>query len=323
MILSKNGVETKFVPSLVSTGFIPLFMTGLVVAQDNDVEADGERRQWPIEITVAAGLQYDDTVSVEELDRTRSVDDFAAVLDLDLRYRKRFDQGSDLRISYSLAQKSYFEETDFDLQIHNLSFNFKQDFEHFDLGLQNYNVLARLDDSEILNFQHISPYLTTFLTDKLYLRTSYFYRNKDFPDNPERDGQVHAADTDLYYFINGTRNYIVAGLRYENENTRAAEFEFNGRQLELRYARRVDWYGDRPVRIRLDWRIEDRDYKNITPSLGARRDDQRQRWRARVDFPISTTWTALFSYQYRDHESNLAAADFDDNRVELQFEAVF
>lgn len=323
MFSNKNEDGSASVPGFISVGLLTMVMTGPVVAQDDDVEADGEQRQRPIEITVAAGVQYDDAVSVEELDLTRNVGDFAAIFDLDLRYRKRFDQGSDFRIGYSLAQKSYFEETDFDLQIHNLSFNFKHDFKHFDLGLQNYNVLARLDNEELLNFQHVSPYLTTFLTDKMYLRTSYFYRNKEFPDNPDRDGHVHAADTDLYYFIDGTRNYFVAGLRYENENTRAAEFEFNSRQLALQYARRLDWHGDRPVRIRLDWRIEDRDYQNVTPSLGERRDDQRQRWRARVDLPINTTWTALFSYQYRDHESNLATADFDDNRIELQFEAAF
>lgn len=307
---------------LVIVAVLTCAVTTPLSAQDDD-DSDGERRQWPIEVTIAVGLQYDDTVTVEELDRTREVGDFAAVIDLDLRYRKRFNQGSDLRVGYSLAQKSYFEETDFDLQIHNLSFNFKQDFEHFDLGLQNYNVLARLDGSELLNFQHFSPYLTTFLTRKLYLRASYFFRNKDFPDNPDRDGHVHAADADLYYFIDGTRNYFVAGIRYENENTRAAQFNFNGRQLQLGYVRRLDWYGDRPVRIRLDWRFEDRDYQNITPSLGERRDDQRQRWRARLDLPIDATWTALLSYQYRNHESNLASADFDDNRVELQFEAAF
>ncbi|AKS41119.1 surface lipoprotein assembly modifier [Wenzhouxiangella marina] len=278
---------------------------------------------WPIEVTVAAGLQYDDLVTVEELDQVRNVGDAAAVLDLDLDYERNFDQGTDLSLGYSLSQKSYFDESEFDLQIHNLSFGLKQNFEHFDLGIETYHVQARLDGDELLSFTHLSPYFTRFLTRRLYLRGSYFYRDKDFPENPGRDGNVHAADADLYFFIDGTRHYVVAGLRYEDEDTRDAAFDYRGQQLELRYSRRFDLYGERPVRLRLDWRYEDRDYRSVTPSIGQRRDDQRQRWRVRVDLPISQRLTALLSYQYRDHESDLPSADFSDNRFEAQLEMSF
>lgn len=285
--------------------------------------SDEERRDSPIEITVAAGLQYDSSVTVEELDLTTDVGDFAAVADLDLKYRKRFDQGTDLRAGYSLSQKSYFDESDFSLQIHNLSFDLRQKFGEFDLGLQNYNVLSRLDNDELLSFQHIAPYFTTFLSPRLYLRASYFYRNKDFPDNPDRDGHVNAADADLYFFINGTQSFLVFGLLYEDENTRAAEFDFEGTQFSLMYARKLELYGDLPTRLRLDWRYEDRDYQSITPSLGERRHDRRQRWRARVDLPMNDRLTVLMTYQHRIHDSNLASADFDDNRFEVQIEATF
>jgi hypothetical protein len=275
------------------------------------------------DVTLAAGLHYDDKVTVEELDRFQDVGDGAVVLDLDLDYERNFDQGTDLRFGYSLAQRSYFEETDFDLQIHNLSFGLKQNFEDFDLGLETYYVHARLDNDELLSFSHVSPYFTTFLTRRLYLRGSYFYRDKTFPDNPDRDGDVHAADADLYFFIDSTRHYVVLGMRVEDEDTRDPAFDFRGRQVDIRYSRRFDLYGDRPVRLRLDYRFEDRDYDSVTPSIAEIRDDQRQRWRARLDLPINSDLTALLSYQYRDHESNLPGADFTDNRIEAQLEFVF
>jgi len=296
---------------------IPMFcfsMSGLVHASE-----DG----WPVEVTLAAGLHYDDLVTVEELDRIRDVGDGAVVLDLDLDYEKNFKQGTDLRLGYSLSQKSYFEETDFDLQIHNVSLGLKHNFENFDLGVETYHVHARLDNDELLSFQHVSPYFTRFLTRRLYLRGSYFYRDKNFPDNPGRDGDVHAADADFYYFIDGTRHYLVAGARYEDEDTQDPAFDFKGRQFELRYSRRFDLYGDRPVRLRLDYRYEDRDYQSLTPSIGEKRDDLRQRWRARADFPLRDNLTALLSYQYRDHESNQPSADFTDNRFEVQLEVAF
>jgi hypothetical protein len=273
--------------------------------------------------TLAVGLHYDDKVTVEELDRFQDVGDSAVVIDLDLDYEHNFAQGTDLRLGYSLAQRSYFEESDFDLQIHNLSFGLKQDFDAFDLGVEAYHVHARLDNDELLSFQHVSPYFTTFLTRRLYLRGAYFYRDKEFPDNPGRDAHVHAADADLYFFMDSTRHYIVVGARYEDEDTRDAEFDFRGHQFDIRYSRRFDLYGDRPVRLRLDYRFEDRDYRSPTPSIGAVRDDQRQRWRVRLDLPIRRNLTALLSYQYRDHKSNLPGADFTDNRAEVQLEVVF
>jgi len=282
-----------------------------------------ESASWPIDVTLAAGLQYDDLVTVDELDQSLDEGDAAAVLDLDLEYEKRFSQGTDLDIGYSLSQKSYFDLSAFDLQIHNFSLGVKQNFEDFDVGVRSYAVHARLDNEGLLNFQHVSPYVTTFLTERTYLRAGYYYRNKEFPDNPDRDGKVHAGDADFYFFLNGTTNYVVVGYAYEREDARTEEFDFDGQRLSLRWSRRFDWYGDRPVRLRLDWRLERRDYDSFTPSIGVPRDDDRQRWRARFDFPITRSLTGLLSYQHRSHDSNLPAADYDDNRLEAQVEVVF
>jgi hypothetical protein len=282
-----------------------------------------ESASWPVDVTLAAGLQYDDLVTVDELDQSLDEGDTAAVIDLDVAYEKRFSQGTDLDVGYSLSQKSYFDLSAFDLQIHNLSLGVKQNFEDFDLGVRSYAVHARLDDEGLLNFQHVSPYFTTFLTDRTYLRAGYYYRNKEFPDNPDRDGNVHAGDADFYFFLDGTTNYFVVGYAFEREDTRSEEFDFDGQRLSVRWSRRLDWYGDRPVRVRLDWRLEQRDYDSVTPLIGVRRDDDRQRWRARFDFPITASLTGLVSYQHRSHDSNLPSADYDDNRIEAQLEVVF
>lgn len=291
--------------------------------QDASTPKSAERAPWPIEVTLAAGLQYDDLVTVDELDQSLNKGDAAAVIDLDVDYEKRFSQGTDVDIGYSLSQKSYFDLSEFDLQIHNVKLGVKQNFEDFDIGVRSYAVHARLDNEGLLNFQHVSPYFTTFLTDRTYLRAGYYYRNKEFPDNPQRDGKVHAGEADFYFFLNGTTNYLVVGYTFEREDTRAAEFDFDGQRLDVRWSRRFDWYGDRPLRVRLDWRLEQRDYESVTPSIGVRRDDDRQRWRARFDFPITQSLTGLVTYQHRSRDSNLSSADYDDNRIEAQLEMIF
>lgn len=293
------------------------------VGQDASTAESAERAPWPIDFTLAAGLQYDDLVTVDELDQSLNEGDTAAVIDLDVDYEKRFSQGTDLDVGYSMSQKSYFDLSAFDLQIHNVSLGVKQNLENFDIGVRSYAVHARLDNEGLLNFQHISPYFTTFLTERTYLRAGYYYRDKEFPDNPERDGNVHAGDADLYFFLDGTTNYFVLGYSFEREDTLADEFDYDGQRVDVRWSRRFNWYGDRSVRVRLDWRLEQRDYESVTPSIGVRRDDDRQRWRARFDFPITQSLTGLMTYQHRSHDSNLSTADYDDNRIEAQLEMIF
>jgi len=317
----------------VVLGMIATTSVAAAQAQDADDEQPAEEVESsqdntdsaprPVEVTLAAGLQYDDLVTVDELDESLDEGDAAAVVDLDLDYEKRFSQGTDLDIGYSLSQKSYFDLSEFDLQIHNVSLGVKQNFEDFDVGLRSYAVHARLDNEGLLNFQHVSPYFTTFLTERTYLRAGYYYRNKEFPDNPDRDGNVHAGDADFYFFLDGTSNYFVVGYAFEREDAEADEFDFDGQRVDARWSRRFDWYGDRPVRVRLDWRLEQRDYDSVTPSIGVRRDDDRQRWRARFDFPLTQSLTGLLGYQHRSHDSNLPSADYVDNRIEAQLEMIF
>ena len=209
---SFSGISVLYMP------VVWMLLCPPLAAQDRGDEEDSVAwtNGWPVEITLAAGLHYDSKLTVEELDEVQDTSDTAVVLDMDIDYEKRFKQGTDLRLGYSLSQKSYFNETEFNLQIHNVSLNIKQNLERFDVGLETYYVNSRLDNDEFLTFQHISPYFTTFLTRKLYLRGSYFYRDKTFAENPGRDGTVNAVDTDFYYFIDGVRHYVVAGYRYED-----------------------------------------------------------------------------------------------------------
>jgi hypothetical protein len=69
--------------------------------------------------------------------------------------------------------------------------------------------------------------------------------------------------------------------------------------------------------LELGYRFATRDYANVTPSIGRRRDDQRHR----LDFGLSKRLTDLivarFDYQHLSSISNLPEADYDTNVVNL------
>ncbi len=284
---------------------------------DDDAADQEDVVALPITVEVAAGIQYDDNVSVDELDTNINVGDFAAVFDLDLGYEHSFKQGTELDLGYSFSQRAYFEETDFDLQLHTGSVNLKHNFEQLDVGASFYATHARLGGDGFLDILQYSPYVTSFLTKKIYIRGAYAYRDKTFDNNPDRDADVHVLEADVYYFLDGVREYFVTGYRYENENTIADQFDFDGHTFDLRYARRFN-IGEQAMRLRADWRYEIRNYDSITPSIGEIRDDDRHRLRARMELPLNKRWDLLFEYQYRNYSSNLPGADYTENRIETQ-----
>ena len=67
----------------------------------------------------------------------------------------------------------------------------------------------------------------------------------------------------------------------------------------------------------LAYRLELRDYANVTPSIGTERDDDRHRIRFGIEKPLLEYATARFEYRHLTSNSNLPEADYDENTVEM------
>ena len=273
-------------------------------------------------VELGAGVQYDDNVTVDEIDQATNIGDFAALFDIGLDYEREFGQGTELTLGYDLSQRAYFDETDFDLQIHSGSIRIKHDFGDYNLGLSGREIYARLGGDGFLNIAQVQPYASGFITDILYLRGAYTFRDKAFEQREDRDATVHMGELDGYFFLDGASRYLLLGYRFENEDTNAPQFDFDGHNFKVRYSHEFELAAQQ-LEFNAGWRYEQRNYSNITPSIGVKRDDDRHRLRAGLELFLTNRLTAGVEYQYRDYSSNLPAADYNENRVTVDLSAGF
>jgi hypothetical protein len=141
------------------------------------------------------------------------------------------------------------------------------------------------------------------------VRADYTFTDKNFHNRVDRDAEVHAGGADVYYFLNGVRTYFVVGYKYEDEDAVADQFDFKAHNIKVRFAQRFP-LGSRDAKFKIGWRYENRDYSAVTPSIGAIRDDERNRFQAELETPFTDRIFGQLEYEYSDFSSNLPSANY-------------
>ncbi|GAB4149004.1 MAG: hypothetical protein Tsb0016_20180 [Sphingomonadales bacterium] len=291
--------------------FVAVTATAISLLASHPTRAQSQEKS-PFSFDVSVGAEYDSNITVDELDQETGEDDIAAIIEAEAEYKKGLSENTDIAVSYSFSQSLHDEFTDFDLQSHFASIDLVHDFGSFDLGGAYRFVYASLGGDGFLTFQQLSPYVSSFLSEKLFVRAEYSYTDKAFKNRIDRDSDVHAFGADLYYFINGVRTYLVFGYKFETEDAVASQFDFDGHNFKVRLSQRFKVAG-RDAQLKLSWRYEARNYSGITPSIGVERDDDRHRLQADLELPISDRFYTAIEYTYTNFSSNLAAADYTQN----------
>ena len=75
----------------------------------------------------------------------------------------------------------------------------------------------------------------------------------------------------------------------------------------------------RKAEFDIGWRYETRDYSGITPSIGERRSDDRNRFNAGLKVPLVGSVYTKLEFRHDDYSSNLPSADFKQNVGTLRF----
>ncbi|TGN40409.1 surface lipoprotein assembly modifier [Marinobacter confluentis] len=291
-------------------------VSGLAFAFSPELFAQSDN----LEASVAGGLRFEDNLLVDSLDVSSPESDFAAVGNLDLTYRDKVRKNIDLRFGYALEGRRYFQEDDFDLQLHYGYLDLSRDLSGITAGAIVDATYARIGGEALLNKQKLSGYLSDLVTRDLYIRGSLGLENTDFSGQQGRDNKGQRLDASGYYFLNGTNRYLTVSARYNQRQASDSVFDYNARRISFGYVERMTLADDWPIRVRADWRYEKRRYDETDPALGVRREDDRTRWRLRMDAPVSDSVTVELKYEHRNYSSDNPALDFDDNRIEVMLE---
>lgn len=284
--------------------------------------AHADDDSWSFDVEGSAGIEYDDNISVTELDVNTAQDDFKAVLDASLGVENEFGQGTEFDLSYNFSQSLHFDFSQFDIQTHRISANLEHDLGDVSVGALYNLSYATLGGNGFLTLQQISPFVSAYLGKKVLIRAAYEYKNKNFKNRVDRDADVHGGGADVYIFINGIRTFVLAGYKYESQDATAPQFDFTGHNFKARFSQRFP-IGKRDAEFKIGWRYEARNYESITPSIDAIRDDDRHKFQAEVEIPVTEHFYLAFEYEYADFSSNLPSADYTQNLALIRVGAEF
>jgi len=277
----------------------------------------GNQDETPIDTLVSglsfhinAGAYYNNNVSVSELDVNVGNGDVSAKLSAQVKFEYELAENTELDVSYKISSMTHEEFSRFDILTHLASTKLEHDFGDFKAGVSYQFADSSLNQADFLTLNQISPYASTYFGKKTYVRGFYRYADKEFQNSPTRDANVHKGGGDMYYFLDGVRQYIQTGYSYEDSDANAAEFDYGAHNFKLAYVQRLP-FRSRQVRLKAGWRYEKRDYKSITPSIGIVRDDNRHRFEAEMEIPITDVFYGQIELGHAIYSSNLPTADYD------------
>ncbi len=315
-------MNKNFSALLTSACVTALCIGSAAAQQTNPADGADAGKDSPLSFEISAGAEYDSNVSVAAIDTNTGAGDFAAVLDAGIDFETELGSDTEFNLGYNFSQSLHDQFTNFDIQTHFASASVSHDFGAFDAGGAYRYAYSRLGGTGFLTLQQFSPYVSTFLAKKVFVRTAYTYSDKNFKNRIDRDSTVHAGGADVYFFADGVRRFFVVGYKYEDENAVDPQFDFQANHFKARFTQRFP-VGSRDAKLKLGWRYEMRNYSSITPSIGAIRDDDRHRFQAEVEIPITDIVFGNIEYEYSNYSSNLPSADYNQNLVSARLGARF
>ena len=149
---------------------------------------------------LAAGMEHDNNLTVDELNRSSDNSDQAWVFDAGLEAILKPTNALNLTLDYSVSGSRYQTYDEFDQNIHLASADLSYDFDPVTVGASYHYSHATLDSDPFLDFTRTSVYLGSLLGDSTYVMVSLQDKTKDFEEKkffdkiPTTDGNYKNSD---------------------------------------------------------------------------------------------------------------------------------
>jgi len=293
-----------------------LVLSGLVLSAQAQTIA--KKTQSPFDLEVTAGATYDSNVSINEIDSETAQSDTAFNLAGRIVYAHHLNKRTKINLRGSWSQRSYNDFSQYDLLTNLFSAQLQHDFGGYKLAAGLRHIATDLDSQDFLNFDQAALTLSSRLSKTIFIRSEYTYTDKQFKQSASRDTDEYSIGTDLYYFLDGSRQYWSFGYKYQDENTvNEPQFSRQIHSLKTKYHKKFQLFS-RDTKFSLKGRYQIRNYDAITPSIGEVRDDDRLRFGVELQIPINLNWFVRLEYEFFDYSSNLPSADYSQNIVAMK-----
>ncbi|MEX0903137.1 MAG: hypothetical protein WDZ76_10475 [Pseudohongiellaceae bacterium] len=268
------------------------------------------------------GAEYNSNVSITELESATGESDTAAVLDAGLDLSWSVTERLNADAGYSYSSSSYRNFDDFDLDLHLLYGDLSYEFDALTLGTSINHADARLAGDDFLTLDQYSLYAGKLLGDQWYLRGALNFSDKSFEGFSERDADVEGLGIDAFWFFNDGRSTLVFSYAYDDETAASSQFSYDANTVRMRYTNSLV-FASKDAEFQLGLRLQDRNYKGLTPAISARRDDQQAVAEAQFELSLYEHLAIITRLEHGAYQSNLSSADYDETRASLAVQLSF
>lgn len=303
---------TNCLPALTAISFTAFLTSAPALAEED----------YKISFESSAGVSADSNVGIPDLDQNTDQGDVALLLRGKTQVDANPTEKLVLRGGYEFSQTSYQDFDAFDLQTHRGFAEGEYDFGLLKAGVLANYVHARLDDEGYLDYTQVSPNISKLFGDALFLRAAYVHTEKDFKTDDARDSDGSAGRLDVFWFLDGTDRYVSLGGEVGSEDAESDVFDLDSKSAKARFVQRFDMLG-RESKLRLGATYEQLDYDNVTPAINERREDRIASAEGDLEVPLHGPLSLDLGYQYRDRDSNLETADYDEHVGSVELKVAF
>jgi len=199
------------------------------------------------------------------------------------------------------------------LQIHDLSVGAMHRMGPADFALDYTFSHIRLGGDALLNTHSIRPNVGYLVADDVYLLGNYEYMDRNYDTLNDRDADRHSGMIDAYYLL-GSGQYLYASYELSRESAVGPEFTYWGNEVTVGVRKDLPLSGYMPE-WRAQYRYRNRNYSNITPSIGEERSDKRHYVSTSLIFPLFDHFEFEAGYEFIGANSNLETVDYNEHIV--------
>jgi tetratricopeptide (TPR) repeat protein len=275
-------------------------------------------RRWSLAGSI--GFQYDDNVSQEEVDATTGSDDVLGTFEFSPAFRLVDNDRGVVEVGYDMFRNIHDSSDGFDLESHGVYLDASTELGPVDAGIAYRFDHSRLGGDRFLEIHGLRPSLGFTVGSRAYVDVGYQVQKRDFAAD-RRDAEHHDGGFDAYVFFGNAQGYVTAGYRVTGEDADGSEFDFLGHSARVGVRTPLPLLDGAFAGLRYEYTI--RDYDEVTPSIGSRRDDRRHTVRLGLEKRIRNGMIAKLDYEFAESNSNLPSVDYTQNTVGMSLDFDF
>lgn len=267
-------------------------------------------------LELEAAMEYDSNVATDAADMNAGLGDVARNLSLGLGYDAKINKHWSISGLYRVNDIQWYTYDEFDSQMHISLLRFGYQQRKFSSDLSVIHAYGSVDGEDFLKLNRISPGLGYLINTNWYIRAQGDVSKKTFALYEQRNGNAFAASLYLYRFIDRTRFYVTAQAQLKQENAKNDVYAYQASIFKLQLKRNWTLF-NLEGSSRLKARYEKRQYEGIRSAINAAREDDRWRLALQTYVHINKQWKITSSLQGDWFDSNVAAAHYDQERVQV------